>query len=499
MVKGKLLTTLILFIFSLFAQAQTVSFKRGFCGDLLDQKDLQAVENIGWFYNWGQNTRSVIENEVKDYIDYTPMAWGSNYNPDALRTFLSHHPEIKYLLGFNEPNFLEQANLTPTEAAALWPELESVADEFDLKLVSPAVNFSYVGGAVSENGIVYTDPVQYLDDFFAALPDSSRVDYIAIHGYFDNTGALPWYVSLFQKYNKPIWVTEFNHSDGNNTTETSQQNFMVEAVDYFENEPKVFRYAWLLTRNPYQLNTNLFENGTTGNLTDLGIIYTNMSSYDKTFFHQTDSVIEAEHYSDMDGVHLTVVGDSTGILAAHDFDGGDFMSYNLHVDSTTDYVLKMRITSIWESSFTIFIDNRNFGTFETPVTATLGTWETINFDKNIRIAKGDHQFKIVTRGGSWQLNWFQVSAVGNTTSVNELTHSQTEFFIMPNPATDNFKIRSNTDNFDVSIYNLTGNQLYNQINCSSNTVFNISRFARGTYLLKMNSKGRQFIKKLIIH
>lgn len=484
--------------------AQTVSEKRGFCGDLFDQNDLDAVVSSGWYYNWGQSAQSIIDDTVKNYINYMPMAWGASYNRNALVEYLTNHPEIEYLLGFNEPNFLEQANLTPSEAAALWPELEAIADQFNLKLVSPAVNFCYSGGSVIENNIEYLDPVQYLDDFFAALPDSSRVDYVAIHAYFDNTGALPWYISLFEKYGKPLWITEFNHSDGNNTTESSQQDFMVEAVDYFEKEPLVFRYAWLLTRNDNQLNTNLFENNTTGELTDLGLIYENMSSYDSTYFHETESQIEAEHYTDMDGIHLLVTEDSTGILAVDDFDDDDWMTYNLQVDSTADYAMRIRITSVWESSFSLYCDDSLLTTYNTPITETLGTWETIAYPDSLNLTEGNHEIKIVLHYGGWQFNWFQIIPVEN---INEdeiisnddetgVSNIENTFRIYPNPTSNYLIINSTEEQYDCKIYSLSGNLVFSEENCSNNQELDIANLQQGIYILKIESDKINSVKKI---
>ena len=108
---------------------------------------------------------------------------------DSLKlvTFLSNHPETKYLLAFNEPNFLEQANMTPVEVAALWPKLESIADAYNLEIVGPAVNFC--GNCVQANGTTYNSPFDYLDNFFQAC-QACRVDHIAIHSYMNNVGAL---------------------------------------------------------------------------------------------------------------------------------------------------------------------------------------------------------------------------------------------------------------------------------------------------------------------
>ncbi|MBC7451657.1 MAG: hypothetical protein H7259_09235 [Cytophagales bacterium] len=52
---------------------------------------------------------------------------------------------------------MNQARLTPTEAAAAWPQIEAIADEYNLKIVGPAVN--YCGSCVTENGVTYNDPL----------------------------------------------------------------------------------------------------------------------------------------------------------------------------------------------------------------------------------------------------------------------------------------------------------------------------------------------------
>ena len=94
--------------------------------------------------------------------------------------------DARYLLAFNEPNFGSQANLTAAEAAALWPQLEQVADRHGLDIVSPALN--YCGGACNA-----TSPFDWFDDFFAACPDC-RVDALAVHWYACSEDALRNYI-----------------------------------------------------------------------------------------------------------------------------------------------------------------------------------------------------------------------------------------------------------------------------------------------------------------
>ena len=123
---------------------------------------------MSWWYNWGTSSHQPVRDTYPSLgMDYTPMAWGLNFNENNMRQYLDNNPNVKYLLGFNEPTHLNQANLTPQQAADLWPILESIADDYNLQLVSPAVGNSTLYGAWD-----------YLDEFFQAC-NNCRVDYIA--------------------------------------------------------------------------------------------------------------------------------------------------------------------------------------------------------------------------------------------------------------------------------------------------------------------------------
>jgi hypothetical protein len=176
------------------------------------------------------------------------------------------------LLGFNEPNFYSQANLSAAQAAALWPRVEAIADARGLALVSPAVN--YCGGGCHD-----TNPFDYLDDFFAAC-SGCRVDYIGIHIYVgcnaNGQNKAQWMIDHINTYksrfNKPFWLTEFACDDAANMDQ--QRNFMIDAVNYLENEPRIHRYAWFAGRANNVANSSLL--GADGVLTTLGQTYVSL-------------------------------------------------------------------------------------------------------------------------------------------------------------------------------------------------------------------------------
>ncbi|ATB38421.1 carbohydrate-binding protein [Cystobacter fuscus] len=255
------------------AQAQTKSAKRGLAYGYHSAEDMKALsKGISWWYNWAPTPEAGAASVASSVgVSFIPMVWGGT--PNAEQLVASIPVGTQYLLGFNEPNFMDQARKTPSEAAALWPVLEEVARRRNLKLASPAVN--YCGNCVSEGGVTFTDPVVYLDAFFARCTNC-QVDYVAVHWYACDLSALKWYIGLFKKYNKPIWLTEFACGDRphDQITLEVQKKYMTDAVAYLESEPAVFRYSWFSGRSTYIPNVNLL--GASGQLTELGNLYVSL-------------------------------------------------------------------------------------------------------------------------------------------------------------------------------------------------------------------------------
>lgn len=184
------------------AFAQAKSPKRGICWDEKTQKFSDApidkmLPGISWIYTWGEAPQGAAANLGNDNgIAFAPMAWGRNFSETAIRNYVKEHDTVKYLLGFNEPNFAAQANMTPADAAALWPTLEAIAMEYGLKLVSPALNFTgeQVGGRVW--GIY-----DWLDEFIRVYKETNgrfpKMDCIALHCYMNWYGANTWFVNEY--------------------------------------------------------------------------------------------------------------------------------------------------------------------------------------------------------------------------------------------------------------------------------------------------------------
>ena len=259
--------------------AMAKSPKRGIAYDVASEADLQALSSgVSWWYNWGLAPNPAIPaGYLTTYtMDYYSMLWNGNFNAAQVIAFLEANPTIHYLLVLNEPNLTGQANLTPQQAAALWPRYEAVAAQARVKIVGPQITWGDMPG--------YGDPVAWLDAFYAAYEAANggrqpTIDFLGFHWYDYGIASQ---LDRLDKYNKPIWVTEFanwhSQNDGAQITTLSQQEAqMTSMVATLEQRSDVFRYAWFTGRvSPDPHHDSLL--GAPGQLTGLGQLYISLGN-----------------------------------------------------------------------------------------------------------------------------------------------------------------------------------------------------------------------------
>lgn len=296
---------------ALATQAEAKSPKRG----VGENSFSLAVEmdvlkpGVSWYYNWAATPSKGFESQVEQYegIEFVPMCWNDNYDPDKIREYVKNHPDCKYILGFNEPNFTNQANMTPEKAAEKWPQLQALAKELNLKLVAPALNYS--------PNAPYQDPCKWMDEF-VALVGNDAFDYTAIHVY-GGFGVIKDLATKFHdKYGKDVWLTEFCYwpeagNQNNSVAMSTQISFMVQAVEWLETTPWIARYAWFKAKGAY--NSNKGPNygliiPQTGydprELSPQGKVYVHMSDFDKSVWNKTGEMINAVDYVASNSVEL---------------------------------------------------------------------------------------------------------------------------------------------------------------------------------------------------
>ena len=194
-----------------------------------------ADSGVSWTYNWSAGPNGVTRPKG---VQFVPMIWGAS-SADAA-TLRQAKKNGSTLLGFNEPDFKDQSNMTVDAALDLWPKLQATG----MRLGSPAVAWG-----ADQNG-------QWLDRFMDGVKTRGyRVDFITLHWYggdFNPTNATSQLKSYIQathaKYHKPIWVTEYalmNFSGGPRTPSASvQADFVKKSTRMLEGLSYVEKYAW---------------------------------------------------------------------------------------------------------------------------------------------------------------------------------------------------------------------------------------------------------------
>lgn len=353
---------------------------------------------VCWYYNWDEVPSEIDMPVVGPGTDmeFCPMAWGSTFDEQGLRNYLTEHPGVKYLLGFNEPNFKNQANMTPAQAAEIWPRLEAIAEEFGLGLVGPAVNYS--------PDAPYTDPTTWYDEFFELYPEA-RVDYIALHCYMVAADGVMNYInSVAERYGRKIWLTEFCAWDGLTTDAESarkiQRDEMVRKVEALELSEHVFRYSWFKAKGadnyPYYAllkYKNESQGIAAGTLSDLGTVYLYMSVFDTTRYYAPDVEFAASDYVKSNLISVNVSDDAASSfpLKVEGFSNMRTIDYLIEVPEAGPYRIELRVSTIG-LPVTAYVDGEEAGKAEWTSTGERGVWDVRYID--VTLPAGRHRLQL---------------------------------------------------------------------------------------------------------
>lgn len=386
------------------------SKKRGLGYGTHSVEDLAIIsKGISWWYNWSHSPDLMVKDVYQQYgVEFVPMAWNGNFNDQAMRAYIAAHPDVKYILAFNEPNFIDQANMTPSQAVAQWPRLEAIANEFGLKIVSVAMN--YCGNCVTENGTTYYSPFDYFDDFFELCP-TCKVDAISIHAYMPDVNGVEWYVNEFKKYGKPIWMTEFSAWETVKNLD-DQKSMLIQVVDSFENNADMQRYAWFTGRRNGHPFNGLLDYRQSGVLTELGNIYVNMPVHGDASVHTLPKLVQAENYATRNGIRVEETKDVSGFLNLSDVAAGEWVEYNVTGAANT-YDLNLRVASEASGTINVLVDGVQKAVINVSSTGGLQTWAMVN--SQLALTAGAHKLRLVFNQAI-NLNWVKFTAASASSS-----------------------------------------------------------------------------------
>lgn len=324
------------------------SYKRGVSENKFQYwAQLEAVEpGVTWFYNWSNVLGSYFDGQ--EILEFAPMCWNANFDEAKIREYCKNNPQTKYLLGFNEPNFTNQANMTPQAAAAAWPRVQALAKELNLKLVGPAMNYS--------PNPPYQDPTKWYDEF-VALVGADAFDFTAVHSYGGPGNIIEIATKFHEKYGKPVWVTEFCYWPGESgsVAVASQIGAMMQSVEWLEKTDWIYRYAWFKATENNPANFKLIESGKGEDpreLSEVGKVYVYMSDFDPEVYHAVNTVVPASEYITQAQVMLGGSNDEEAPkpIEISQFNAGASADYQFDVPSAGDYNLTLRVSGMGEPS-----------------------------------------------------------------------------------------------------------------------------------------------------
>ena len=220
--------------------------KKGMAGKGTDV--IQEYDN-SWHYNW-----SISGSDVND-AKFVPNQWGGGSIAGAVG--LGNRMDIAHYMAFNEPDGSGQANMTVDIAIEKYEAMLASG----LRLGSPANKDNAKGG-------------EWRDEFMTkALEKGYRVDYIVVHYYKKTTAQnfYNWLKAIYDKWQRPIWVKEFNYGAtwtdqpaSNEAAGVGLESYMnmlddtsfIERYAVFTWQPDKPIYSLMSVRNPVTLSNS---------------------------------------------------------------------------------------------------------------------------------------------------------------------------------------------------------------------------------------------------
>ena len=225
----------------------------------------------------------------------------------------------------------------------------------------------------------------------------------------------------------------------------------------------------------------------------------------------TTTRIEAENYSNMNGVQTENTQDAGGGKDVGWIDNGDWMDYSVNVTSAGTYSVNLRLASpftgaqlqIKSSSGTVL------ATVSVPYTAGFQTWQTVS--ANVALAAGTQTIRVQsTSNAGFNFNWMEVvDAATSTLAIKSQavsdTLAETSLRIYPNPVTNRFQLQINNDRtgaVSLQVYDVQGGLQKQFVLAKADTglvqyYLSIGELSAGSYIIKATMDGWTESKQLI--
>jgi len=224
------------------------------------------------------------------------------------------------------------------------------------------------------------------------------------------------------------------------------------------------------------------------------------------------SRIEAENFSNMNGVVKENTTDVGGGQNVGYIDTGDWMDYSVTVSSAGTYPFNLRVSSPVGGQLQIRNSNGTvLATVSIPNTGGWQNWQTVT--ANVALQAGTQTIRVQSASNGWNFNWFEIGTVSNgITSRSEMASTTLSspiavLNIYPNPVINTFQLQVNNvliGKVNVQVYSISG-ALQKQVSLSKNDVgsvqynLSIGQLPKGNYIIKVTmnnwTQSKQITKR----
>ena len=245
-------------------------------------QDIETLE-VSWYYR--NDIYPPADCPAVDPRFVPRLVSAKNVADETLALAIENARASGWLIGYVEPNIpWWGGHVTPREGALAWRKIEAAARPAGIKLVSPSPS-QHEPGVNDEYG--YTWIWAMVDAYENEYGEKPHFDALGWNYYDNSVSAFQTYFStrrqeaLDKGYDLPFWVLEYGGECWNTDKyPTGNTEIMTEITQSLENTPWIARYVWFANRikpedswAPNWHSCTLI-NPDTGNLTDLGQLYT---------------------------------------------------------------------------------------------------------------------------------------------------------------------------------------------------------------------------------
>jgi endoglucanase len=223
------------------------------------------------------------------------------------------------------------------------------------------------------------------------------------------------------------------------------------------------------------------------------------------YVHPIPGRIEAEDYVAQSGIELETTTDVGGGQNIGFLDPGDYLDYEVNVESTGSYEVDYRTASLNATGgieLQLVDQEGNSSLLDAPTFAATGDWQNwATTSSEVNLPVGRYKIRIVITQSPFNMNWFEFRA--SSTSVEE-PKLRDNLKIFPNPNNGFFSIKANLpehQKLDLQIHNLLGQAVWQESldgMSDLNRPIDLRSLPNGSYLLIIRApNGDTYTEKIV--